>query len=262
MGALAARFEEVFSRLHRPESIEPDPLEEVRRFPDPSDREIAGLIAATLAFGRVPHILRSVECVLGLMGPHPSKWLAAHTRDEMHEQFADWRHRWATGEELCELLLAVRGVRQVCGSLAEAWRASIRIEDRDAHDTLVRWVARLDEHGLSKDNSLMPRPERPSACKRLHLYLRWMIRCDAVDPGGWPDAPSRLIVPLDVHMHRITRALGLTRRRAADLRAAREITARFRQIDPADPVRFDFSLTRLPIHEGLSMREIRRLLSV
>ena len=95
---------------------------------------------------------------------------------------------------------------------------------------------------------LLPSPESGSACKRLNLFLRWMVRSDAVDPGGWSGvSPAMLIVPLDTHMHRIAAKLGLTKRRAADFRAAREVTGAFRTIAPEDPVKYDFALTRLGI---------------
>ena len=95
---------------------------------------------------------------------------------------------------------------------------------------------------------LLPSPSAGSACKRLNLFLRWMVRQDNVDPGGWDSvSPAKLIIPLDTHMHRIGRRLGLTPRRQADLRTAIEITEGFRGICPSDPVRYDFALTRLGI---------------
>lgn len=248
--ARAAALEAIYARWHRAEEIERDPILWARRYADPLDREVAGLIAALTAFGRIQQILDNVARAVAPMGEHPAQWLR-HIGDRgLRAHCMGWRHRWATAEELAELMAAARGVAREWGSLGAAWSAVRRPEDRDAHDTLRRWIALFDAHGLSRDNSLAPRPERGSACKRWHLYLRWMIRCDDVDPGGWADAPARLLYPLDTHIHRFARAHGFTRRRAADLRTAREITARFRQIDPADPVRFDFSLIRHGIARG------------
>jgi uncharacterized protein (TIGR02757 family) len=91
--------------------------------------------------------------------------------------------------------------------------------------------------------------KRGSAAKRWHLFLRWLVRADEVDPGGWTRVPmSRLVVPMETHMHRICATLGILSRKSADGRAALEITEFFRRLDPADPARFDFSLTRLGIH--------------
>lgn len=257
--ALTARLEELYTRWHRPEEIQSDPLQWVRRFADPADREIAGLVAATVAFGRVAHIDQSVARALMPMGERPSVWLRAASDAVLRARFAGWRHRWATDAELCSLLRAVADIRRAYGSLGAAWGACMRADDRDAHDTLIRWVGLFDERGIERDHALLPRPARASACKRLHLFLRWMIRCDAVDPGGWPDSPARLLVPLDVHMHRIARAIGFTRRRTADLRTAREVTARFRRLAPDDPVRYDFALTRLGIQQRLTGRQIKVL---
>ncbi|MCK4410112.1 MAG: DUF2400 family protein, partial [Candidatus Eisenbacteria sp.] len=99
----------------------------------------------------------------------------------------------------------------------------------------------------------LPDPARGSACKRLHLFLRWMVRSDDVDPGGWDAVPaSKLIVPLDTHMHRFSLLLGLTDRKQANGRTALEITRAFRSFSPDDPVKYDFSLTRLGIRDDLS----------
>ena len=97
----------------------------------------------------------------------------------------------------------------------------------------------------------LPSPDGGSACKRLNLFLRWMVRKDNVDPGIWQSIPaSHLIVPLDTHMHRIAKAMGLTSRKQADIQSAIEITGAFSFIRPADPVRYDFALTRLGIKPG------------
>ncbi|MFW6062129.1 MAG: DUF2400 family protein [Planctomycetota bacterium] len=103
----------------------------------------------------------------------------------------------------------------------------------------------------------MPDPSRGSACKRLLLWLRWMVRRDAVDPGDWRGVPaSKLVIPLDVHMHRITRLLGFTRRKQANLATAMEVTAGFARLCPADPVRYDFALTRFGIHPDMEPDEL------
>ncbi|MCD6487215.1 MAG: TIGR02757 family protein, partial [Syntrophobacterales bacterium] len=101
-----------------------------------------------------------------------------------------------------------------------------------------------------RGNSLLPSPAKGSACKRLNLFLRWMVRHDDVDPGGWDDiSSSKLIIPLDTHMHRICLALGITKRKQADMKTALEITRSFQVMAPHDPVRYDFALTRLGIRK-------------
>jgi uncharacterized protein (TIGR02757 family) len=118
-------------------------------------------------------------------------------------------------------------------------------------DAVHSRAARLG--GLS--GNLLPAPKNGSACKRLFLFLRWMVRRDAVDPGGWERiSPSELVLPLDVHLHRISLALGLTARTVPDLKAALEVTGALRNFDPDDPVRFDFSLARLGIRSDYSLK--------
>jgi uncharacterized protein (TIGR02757 family) len=120
--------------------------------------------------------------------------------------------------------------------------------DETVLPALGEFAEELRSLGGLGDCHLLPRPERGSACKRLNLYLRWMVRQDQVDPGGWEGvSPARLVVPLDTHMRRLCAAMGFTRRSCAGMRAALEATARFREIAPEDPVRYDFALTRLGI---------------
>ncbi|MCS6771532.1 MAG: TIGR02757 family protein [Kiritimatiellae bacterium] len=257
---LAARLEALYAEFNRPLLIGDDPLGCVRPYANPADREVAALVAAVCAFGNVKQISASIRLALAVFGQQPAQALRDISEAELVQALGGWRHRWANGRHLANLLIAARSASERYGSLGAAWIRARRAEDADAHDTLQRWVLMLCECGLRRDNPLVPQPDRGSACKRLHLLLRWLVRCDAVDPGGWPDDPSRLLVPLDVHMLRIARALRFTRRKAADLKAAREVTRRFRLIRPDDPVRYDFALTRLPIHQRWSLPEIRRYL--
>ncbi len=106
-------------------------------------------------------------------------------------------------------------------------------------------------------NSLIPSHKKKSAKKRLNLFLRWMTRCDEIDPGGWAGlSRASLVVPLDTHMFRIAGMLGFTARKSADFSAAMEITARFSEIEPDDPVKYDFALTRFGIQSGLRIEDL------
>jgi len=247
---LRPHLDRLYETWNRAEFVSPDPLEAVRRFDDVPDREVAGLIASSLAFGNVKQILASIDAVLRAM-PRPAAWLDAATPRTIHKTFEGFRHRYASGRELSAMLIGAKREREQYGSLGAAFGAFADPNDEDVSSALARFVALLN--GAEESNYLLPDPRRGSACKRLHLYLRWMVRRDAVDPGGWDRVvPAKLIVPVDTHMHRIATALGLTRRKAADLRTAREITAAFRVIAPEDPVRYDFALTRLGIRKDTS----------
>lgn len=244
MDSLAVHLEDLYRRYNRPACIPPDPLQFVYRYQHPGDREIVGLIASSLAYGRVQQIALSVECVVRLLGPCPRDTLAGVSRKEWRRRLAGFKHRWTTGDEMADLLWGIgRIVRQ--GATLEA----VFAEGLGDIDSGLRALVRFLRVGPT---SLLSEPAGGSACKRLHLYLRWMVRSDQVDPGVWSGvSPAILVVPLDVHMHRIGVRLGFTRRRTADRRTAQEITDAFRRIAPQDPVRYDFALTKLGMaHHG------------
>jgi uncharacterized protein (TIGR02757 family) len=252
----------VYRRYARPEFIRPDPLEFVLRYDRREDREVAGLIAACLAFGRVRHILRSVEAVLAPAGGAPAAFIDAGDDAMLRRTYASFRHRWIAGGDVADLLMGMRALRSRHGSLEASFAAFDDGSSETVLPALVRWTAALRDAMGRDDCRLLPDPAKSGACKRLHLYLRWMARDADVDPGVWRGiSPARLIVPLDVHMHRIARSLGFTRRRQASRLAALDVTRAFRRICPEDPIRYDFPLTRFGIREGAGPREIRGLLT-
>ena len=224
------RLDDLYRRYNRREFVHPDPLEFLYRYDNLEDREIVGLIAAGLAYGRVASILNSVGAVLERMGPGPARFVDEAT---LRGSMRGFRHRWTTAREVEALLEGIRRVRVAHGSLGAFMKS---------HGSLASLVTLLTQ---GRDNSLLPDPAKTSACKRLHLYMRWMVRKDDVDPGGWDFVPrSALLVPLDVHMHRVARRFGFTNRKQANLATALEVTAAFRRINPEDPVKYDFALTR------------------
>ncbi len=242
-----AALDALYARFTHGAWVQPDPLETLYDYRGVADREIAGLVAACLSYGRVRSILGSVRAALDRMGS-PAAWLAAATPEGLRTAFAGFRHRFATGEQMAALLLGAKRTLARRGSLNAAFVAHLAPGDTTVAGALDGFATELREAADGLDAHLLPCPARGSACKRLNLYLRWMVRRDAVDPGGWTGVrPAQLIVPLDVHMHRICTALGLTARRSANLKAALEITAAFRRFAPDDPVRYDFALTRLGI---------------
>lgn len=232
--------------------VHPDPLELLYLYQDPLDREIVGLIASSLAYGRVCQIIKSVSTVLVRMGS-PREFLREATPESLVETFEDFKYRFTTGHELAGMLYGVKTVIEKHGSLGQCFSRSLNTDDENILPALSAFVGELSSAFCGKPRSLLPSPHAGSACKRLNLFLRWMVRRDEVDPGGWDAVPpSKLIVPLDIHMHRISLRLGLTTRKQADLKAALDVTSAFKRIDPEDPVRYDFSLTRLGIREDLT----------
>jgi uncharacterized protein (TIGR02757 family) len=241
---LKVALEGLYQRYARPAFIPPDPLQFVHLYADPLDREVVGLIASCLAYGNVRQILRSVRSVLGQMGPSPAAFVRRTDAKGLEGTFADFKHRFTTGAELSALLTHVRTVLATYGSLAECFLHGRRRESSAQVQSATSFVSSLAGGTDPRRWSLLSSPAHGSACKRLHLFLRWMVRCDSVDPGGWPLSAKSLTVPLDTHMHRVALALGLTSRKQADRRAAEEVTEAFRRIAPEDPVRYDFALTR------------------
>lgn len=251
MKATRTRLEALYRRYHRRELVHPDPLEFLYRYKDPADREAAGFIAASLAYGRVAQILASVEKALAPLGPHPAEFLAGASVRELDGLCCGFVHRFCTDDDLSRLLTALGGLIRGHGSLGRAFAAGFDPSDENVLPPLARFVALLREQGFPAKNHLVADPEGQSAVKRLHLFLRWMVRQDEVDPGGWDFVPrSRLIVPLDVHMLRQAQGLGLTSRRTADRKTAVEITRSLSRFCPEDPVKYDFALTRPGILSG------------
>jgi uncharacterized protein (TIGR02757 family) len=243
LDALAAGFDA--SRIH------PDPLEIVRRHRGRDDLEVAGIAAAGLAFGGVGTILRSVGTALGPLGPRPAAGLAAARPRDLRRALRGFRHRWVVGDDVAALFVAARRLREEHGSLEGAFLAGDP-GGETVESGLAAFAAafRRADPGFAPRGAaaFVPSPAGGSACKRPLLFLRWMVRRDGVDTGAWRGVdPARLVLPLDTHVARIARALGILRRRSDDWRAALEATAALRRLDPADPVRYDFAICRMGI---------------
>lgn len=241
--------------------MHPDPLEALYAYPDPLDQEIVGLVAATLAYGRVAQILASIATALAPLGPSPRTFLERAHDAAIDRSLSGFRHRFTSGAELSSLLVAVKRAMAAYGTLERAFRAGLSPGDGSVLPALSAFVAVLRGLAPRPCPSLLSSPDDGSACKRLNLFARWMVRRDAVDPGPWRGIPKALlVVPLDTHLFRIGRALGLTARRRPDLAAALEITRGFARVAPRDPVRYDFALTRLGIRPECRLRPLETLL--
>jgi uncharacterized protein (TIGR02757 family) len=255
MPDLRAGLDSLYHKYNRRAFVHPDPLELVYRYDAPADQEIAGLIAACLAYGRVAQILASVSRVLDAIGGDaqgsPRSFLETATDRELRQLLPEFKHRFTPGTEVASLLLGVKRAIAENGSLEALFAAGMGMKDETILPALGVFVDRLRvlAGGARACPSLLSSPADGSACKRLNLFLRWMVRRDKVDPGPWRSASrAKLVVPLDTHLHRIARQLRLTERKQADLKTAMEITRGFAECSPRDPVRYDFCLTRLGIN--------------
>ena len=239
-------FEAAYRKFNRPEFIHPDPLEFVWRYSSAGDREIAGFIAAALAYGNVKQIIKSVEKVLAPMGKSPSLYLLNNPEKQISKALLNFRHRFTTGAEMSLFLLNIKTAVASHGSLENCFLENYRPNDEDLSASLYAFINEFNSRACAP--TLTPCPEKKSSFKRVNLYLRWMVRRDAVDPGVWKKIPpSKLIVPLDTHMFQVSKKLGLTWRNDTSMKTALEITAAFRRISPEDPVKYDFALTRTGI---------------
>jgi uncharacterized protein (TIGR02757 family) len=239
--------------------IEKDPVSFVRRFDDPRDQEIAGLIAASLAYGRIGSILPSVERVLAAMDWQPWRFVTGCDPECEAQRFDDCTHRFHTPRSVVVTLAVVRRALEHHGSLHALFLSGYSEADSDVRPGLTAFVNELRgfAHDLDGAGSyglrhFLASPADGSACKRLNLYLRWMVRNESPDVGAWPGiSPAKLLIPVDVHVARIAKCLGWTTRLSADMRMSLEITDVLRRLDPADPIRFDFVLSHLGM-DGLA----------
>ncbi len=232
-----------------------DPIHLVRRFEDPADREVAGFCAAALAFGRVASVLQSIERLFAVMGPSPAHYVRSFEPQRQRRDLAPLVHRWTKGDDLAALVMILQRMLAK-GSIEQFFLEGYDAGAADLSEAIESFSTRALETNLrAAYGNRKPRPgvayffSRPScggACKRLNLFLRWMVRRDAVDFGIWKGVPpSRLVVPLDTHVIRVGRCLRLTRYTSPGWKMAADITASLRELDPSDPVKYDFSLCHI-----------------
>jgi uncharacterized protein (TIGR02757 family) len=248
-------LDRLYGELNYPDSAT-DPIQIVRRFTRPDDREVVGFCASALAFGRVASVIQSIERLLGIMGDRPAEYVRRFDPHRDGPAFADFVHRWTRGADLVALVWILRQMFDRAGSieafLAEGYDPATS-DVGPALDSFSTRALGLDirsAYGRVPRRPgvcyFFPRPSAGSACKRLNLFLRWMVRHDALDLGVWSRiATASLVVPLDTHVIRVGRCLRLTRYTSPGWPMAHEITASLRQLDPADPVKYDFALCHL-----------------
>ncbi|ACL05148.1 conserved hypothetical protein [Desulfatibacillum aliphaticivorans] len=243
-------LESAYKKYNRPEYLSTDPLEFVHFYPELPDREIVALLAASLAYGRVALIRRSISLVLDILGPRPAEFLAACSDSDLPNLFEGFCHRFCKADHLAALFRAVKRLNQEYGSLEQAYAQGVSPDHEHVMPSMAAFYDLMIKAGLEGAGHLVPDPSKGSACKRMNLFLRWIVREDDVDPGGWTCVhPRQLIVPMDVHMGRICRSLKLTGRKQNDLKTALEASRAFGRICPEDPVRYDFALTRISMAE-------------
>jgi uncharacterized protein (TIGR02757 family) len=266
---LKARLDAQYESFNFAESAA-DPIQIVRRYRTAEDREIAGFCAAALAFGRVASVLQSIERLMEAMGPAPAAFVRSFEPERDGSAIKPLVHRWTRGEDLIALLMILRRILQ-SGSIekffVEGWDPAAAdlsgaLESFSARaltiDVRQAYAGKKRHPGVAY---FFPRPSSGSACKRMNLFLRWMVRKDGVDLGIWSSIPaSKLIVPLDTHVIRLGRCLGLTRYASPGWKMAAQITESLRALDPVDPVKYDFSLCHIGMADQCGFNRARRRL--
>jgi uncharacterized protein (TIGR02757 family) len=265
---LTASLERLYQDYNREDSAS-DPVHRVRPFADLADREIAGFCAAALSFGRVASVLNSIDTLFAIMGARPAAFVRAFDPGAPHPELRAMVHRWTRGADLVALLWMLRQMIEQSGSIERFFLEGYSPDAEDVGRALDSFSSRALALDMRRAYGrvprrpgvcyFFPRPSAGSACKRLNLFLRWMVRDDEVDLGVWRRvAPSKLIVPLDTHVIRLGRCLRLTRYTSPGWKMAADITASLRALNPDDPVRFDFSLCHVGMMNACGYGTARR----
>lgn len=252
---IKAALDSVRARCDMVARREADPVGFVHAYESACDRELVALMAACVAFGNVKTVRAKIASLLERLGPNPA--LVAERPREIRARLRGWRHRVFRGEDVAALLSGARRVQRAHGSLGALFEAQFERSAslREALGSLcdaIRSAGRLRRAGSRRGPShLLPDPRGPSSSKRLLLFLRWMVRApDGVDLGLWSIPPAALVVPVDVHIHKLSKNLGFTTARTPSWRAAEEITRALARFDASDPTKYDFSLC----HMGMLQR--------
>jgi uncharacterized protein (TIGR02757 family) len=259
--SLKYHLDNFIDQFSREKHLSSDPVQFVHRYEDPRDREIAGLIAAVFAYGNVKIVLRTVENALRYLGPSPAGTIASFDPKRQAPRLRGFYHRFNTSRDLAVLFWIIRRTLEDYGSLEAAFTSALSSGDADISGALENFCTILLGFGHERFyprgelkrrigvRFFFPRPSEGSACKRLNLYLRWMVRPDdGIDCGVWTGAaPRQLVIPLDTHIARISSYIGLTAMRSPGWSMALDITRSLRRLDAADPLRYDFALCHLGI---------------
>lgn len=247
----------LYGKYNHRNLIKPDPLQFVYRYDKPSDMEIVALLAADLAYGRVEQIEKSLTNLLERMGESPYAFVRGFGKTE-RKKLSGFKHRFTTDQDISDLLILLKKVLSRYGSIEKFFVRGYNSDDKNIIPALSNFCNSLLDMFAAERNGqtnrglkyLLVSPTGGSACKRLNLFLRWMVRDDDVDTGLWKSIDkAKLIVPVDVHMGRLCRILGFYSRKTISLSTAVEITESFAEIDSADPVKYDFALSRIGIVE-------------
>lgn len=237
---------------NHPSFIEDDPISVPHRFSIPQDIEIIGFWTAILAWGQRVTIINKANLLVELMDNAPYDFILNHEEADL-KPFAAFKHRTFNGDDAIYFIHVLRKIYSKYESLESAFTAHRKTDEFQMQEMLFGFHHAFfdDEFALKRTRKHIASPDKNSTCKRLNMFMRWMVRKDdkGVDFGIWNDIPmSALMIPLDVHVEREARALGLLKRKQRDWKSVVELTEHLRSLDPSDPVKYDFALFGKGIH--------------
>lgn len=236
--------------------ISPDPLQFLHLFDDEKNIESIGFIASVMAYGNVVQIINSLNKILEITGGKPFDFIRNYRHAKDKSYFKNFKHRFYSAEDIHLLFLVLHKVYKEYESLKNLFLDTYNKDEFNIKDSLNRFSINLlstaekenpDTQLSSGIKFMFPLPQKGSACKRMNLFLRWMVRKDELDFGIWQNeiAKNKLIIPVDTHVAKVCKSIKLTRRKIADWKMAEEITANLRKIDPEDPIKYDFAICHI-----------------
>ncbi len=249
-------LEGLYEKYNHKQFIPPDPLQFVYRYKSKPDMEVAGFLAAMFAYGAVEQIEKFLTNLLGKMGESPAEFIKNFTAKDK-KLFVPLKYRFNTSSDIIILLENLKKVLNRFGSLENLFLGGYSPSDANIIPAATKFISTLNCCDKSPGlKFLLSDPANGGTCKRLFLFLRWMVRNDEVDAGLWKKVDkSKLIVPVDVHMGRLSGIIGLHAKKTYNLKTAIEITGKFAEISPTDPVKYDFALCRIGILENCSGKQ-------
>jgi len=233
---------EVYSKKHSSE----DPVWFLHELRNEKDIEILGLIASSYSYGNIKQINRFISAFLSVTGLNVYEFTSNYSELKDKKYLKNLSYRFNSSDDLSDLTKNLRSVIENYKNLKNLFKSGYKNTDVNIIPALQKFTSEIKK-GIQPDSGLeylIPSPDKNSVCKRLNLYLRWMIRKDETDIGIWNDEfeKSKLLMPVDIHVYRISRKLGLVKRKSCDLKFSLELTERLKKFDKEDPVKYDFAL--------------------
>lgn len=233
--------------------IEPDPLQFLHLYSNPLDIELIGFTASVFAYGNVKQIINTLKKITYIMGDSPVDYLLNSDNRTIKKDFQNIVHRFYSSEDVITLFIILKKIYASHGTIKNLFLETQSVSDINIKNALSAFsvemlnIAKLNKREAGRGVQFMfPDPEKRSACKRMNLFLRWMVRKDELDFGLWSEIPTeKLIIPVDTHVANVCKMLKLTNRKISDWKMAEEITENLKKFDPHDPVKYDFAICHI-----------------